>query len=118
MTLSVNSKTFTADSFAANAIGYNGPAHTLSVKDDIRLGRTAPKATTVFSGVGRTSAKLTRTLTLTGALTTTGEAILEISASIPVGAASADVDAICNDMGAYLSSATAKLVVKNLAISY
>ncbi len=118
MSLTVNAKTFTADSFQQNAIVYNGPAHTLSVKDDIRMGRVSPKPSADFSGVGRTAVKLTRTLTLTGAQTPTGEAICEISMSIPVGAASGDVDAICNDMGAYLSSATAKLVAKNLAINY
>jgi len=118
MSLTVNAKTFTGDSYSANAVGYYGPAHTLSVKDDIRLAKVAPKPTSVFSGVGRSSAKLTRTLTLTGALTTTGEAILDISMSVPVGAAGADVDSLLNDMGAFLSSASGKLVAKNLQTAF
>lgn len=118
MSLTINAKTFTADSFGVNAVGYFGPAHTLTLKDDVRLGRVAPKPTTVFSGVGRTSAKLTRTLTLTSALTTTGDAILEISVSMPVGSASADVDAILNDMGSFLSSASFKTHVKGQQISF
>ncbi len=118
MTLSVNSKTFTADTIAANAVGYNGPAHTISVKDDIRLSRVLPKPTVTFSGVGRTSAKLTRTLTLTGALTTTWDGILDVQISIPVGAASADIDAMLNDMGAFLSSASGKTHVKLQQLNY
>lgn len=118
MSLTVNAKAFTADTFLTNAILYYGPAHTLSVKDDIRLAKTAPKPTSTFSGVGRTGAKLTRTLTLTGAATSTGDAILDISVSIPVGAAGADVDSLLNDMGAFLSSASGKLWAKNLQTSF
>jgi len=118
MSLTVNAKTFTGDSYSSNAVSYVGPAHTLSLKDDIRLGRVAPKPTSVFSGVGRTAAKLSRTLTLTGALTPTGDAILEISVSVPVGAASADIDAVLNDMGSFLASATYKTHVKGLQIAF
>jgi len=118
MSLTVNAKTFTADSYGVNAVGYFGPAHTQSVKDDIRLSRVLPKPTSVFSGVGRTAAKLTRSLTLTGALTTVGDAIVEISVSVPVGAASADIDALLNDMGSMLSSATYKTHVKGQQISF
>jgi len=118
MSLTINTKTFTADRYGQDAIGYVGPAHTLSLLDDVQLSRVAPKPTSVFSGVGRTSAKLTRTLTLTDALTPTGNAIVSISVSVPVGAASADVDDLLNDMGSFLSSATAKTHVKGLQISY
>lgn len=118
MSLSVNAKTFTAQSFAANAVIYDGPAHTLSVKDDIRLVKTAPKPTTTFSGTGKFGIKLTRTHTLTGALTPTGDSILDVSGSIPVGTAGADVDALLNDIGALLSSASGKLIAKNQQVSF
>lgn len=118
MTLVVNAKNFTADKIGPDSVGYLGPAHTQSVLDDIQLTRVAPKPTTVFSGVGRTTAKLTRTLTLTGALTPSGNGIVSISVSIPVGAAAADIDSMLNDMGSYLSSASAKTVVKNQQINY
>lgn len=118
MSLTVNAKTFSADSFGVNAVIYNGPAHTLSVLDDIRLGRVAPKPTATFSGVGRTNAKLTRTCTLTGALTNSANAIIEIACSVPVGSASADIDALLNDMGSFLSSATFKTHVKSQQISF
>jgi hypothetical protein len=118
MALTVNAKTFTADSFQKDIVSYFGPAKTVTVKDDIRLARTAPKPSVTFSGVGRTSAKLSRTFTLTGALTPTGEAILEINVSVPAGFASADVDSLLNDMGSFLSSASCKTHVKSQQITY
>lgn len=118
MALTVNAKSYTLDSQnGPNLVGYAGPANTSSVKDKIALGRTLAKPTSVFSGVTRSSGKLTRTLTLTGALTTVGEAILEIKTSIPVGAAAADIDVLLNDMGAYLASAEYKTIVKNAKIN-
>lgn len=118
MSLTINAKTYTADSFSTSQVGYIGASKTVSVKDDVVLKRTAPKGTDVFSGVGRTSAKLTRTLTLTGAKTLTGDGIVEISVSVPVGFASADVDALLNDMGAFLASASFKTHVKSQQISF
>jgi hypothetical protein len=118
MTLTINAKAFTADSFQKDSVGYTGPAHTLSLKDYVRLLRAPAKPTATLSGVSRTDAKLTRTLTLTGALTPTHDAILDINTSIPVGAASADIDAILNDMGAYLASAAYKTFVKSQLINY
>lgn len=118
MALTFNSKTYNPDSYQQNAVGYIGAAKTVSVKDDLSLKRISPKPTTVFSGVGRTDAKLTRTLTLTGSLTPSGEAICDISVSVPVGFASADVDALLNDMGAFLSSAAFKTHVKTQAIVF
>lgn len=118
MSLTFNTKTYTADSYGTNAMGYVGPLKTVSVRDDLSLKRTAPKGTPVFSGVGRSQAKNTRTLALTGALTPTGEAILSIDVSVPVGAASADVDAMLNDLGAFLSSATFKSLVNKQTIAY
>lgn len=118
MALTINAKTYTADSFQQNAVGYIGTSKTVSVKDDVVLRRTAPKATSVFSGVGRTSAKMTRTLTLTGAATTSGDAICEVAVSVPVGFTAADIDAILNDMGAFLASASFKTHVKSQQVNY
>jgi hypothetical protein len=118
MSLSINAKTYTADSFSKDNVGYIGSGKTVSVKDDAKLLRTAPKPTATFSGVGRTTAKLTRTLTLTGALTPTGDAICEINVSAPVGYTAADIDTLLNDMGAFLASASFKTHVKSQQISY
>ncbi len=118
MSLTINAKTYTQDSFQQNIVGYIGSTKTLTVKDDVQLKRTAPKGTSVFSGVGRTQAKLSRTLTLTGALSPAGDAILSIDVSIPVGFAGADVDSLLNDMGAFLSSASFKTHVKTQQIAF
>lgn len=118
MSLTINAKTYTADSFNTSQIGYIGASKTVSVKDDVVLKRTAPKPTSVFSGVGRTSAKLTRTLTLTGALTPTGDGMVEINVSVPVGYTAADVDALLNDMGSFLASASFKSHVKAQQLSF
>lgn len=112
MSLVFNTKTYNADSFKENAVGYIGAAKTVSVKDDLSLARTKPKPTLLFSGLGRTQAKLTRTLSLTGALTPTGDAIADLNIQVPVGYASADVDALLNDFGALVSSADFKAHVK------
>lgn len=118
MSVSVNAKTYSAYAVGPNLVGYSGPAHTSTVKDRLNLGRTEAKPTTTFSGVVRSDSKLTRTLTLTGALTPTADAILEIKTSIPVGAAGADIDAILDDMGAFLASASYKTIVKNSVINF
>lgn len=118
MSLTINAKAYTADSFSQNAITYNGPAKSGSVKDDVVLRKTAPKPSDVFSGVSRTSAKVTRTLMLTGAKTATGDAIAEINVSVPVGYTAADVDTLLNDFGAFLASATFKTHVKVPQINF
>lgn len=118
MSLTVSAKTYTLDSVGPNVVAYAGPAHTSSVDDKVHIGRTHAKPTAVFSGVVRSDGKLTRTLTLTGALTPTAKAILEIKTSIPVGAAGADIDSMLNDMGAFLASATYKDIVKKSAINF
>lgn len=118
MTLSINAKTYTGNNFSANSVGYNGPSKTASVKDDAKLTQSAPKPTDTFSGLGRTQCKLTRTLTLTGAKTATGDAILTIDCAIPVGYTGADVDTLLNDMGAFLASASFKTHVKTPQISF
>lgn len=118
MSLVFNTKTYSANSFGTNSVDYIGAAKTVTVKDDVVLRRNAPKPTSVFSGVGRASAKLTRTLTLTGALTPSGDAIIECSVSVPVGYTAADVDALLNDFGALVSGADMKSLVKSQKINF
>lgn len=117
MALTVNTRTYTADSYAANATVYVGPANTVSVVDQLRLARTSPKPTSEFSGVARTQSKLTKTLTLSGALTPTAPIIIEINASVPVGAAAADVDVAATDVGSFTSSTAFKNLLKTMLIN-
>jgi len=118
MSLTVNTKTFTADvPSSPNSVPYMGPAQTLSVTDRIDLYRTQPKPTTAFSGVGRSRMKQSRTLTLTGALTTTGLATIDVNINIPVGAASADVDVLLADVASFMGLQAAKDLAKNLDLT-
>lgn len=118
MSLTINAKTYNADSFGVNAVGYAGPAHTVTVKDYAQMSRTAPKPVTTSSGVGRTLAKLTRTHTLAGALEPTRNIIGNFDVACPVGIAGADVDTFLNDMGALIASAAFKAHVKAQQISF
>jgi len=118
MSLSINAKTYSSDSYQKDSVGYIGSGKTVSIKDDVKLSRTAPKLTTTFSGLGRTQAKLTRTLTLTGALTPTGDVICQIDVAVPVGYTAADIDTALNDMGAFLASASFKAHVKSQQVSF
>lgn len=118
MSLAFNTKTYNADAFGSNQVGYIGPAKTGSVKDDLILRRTAAKPVTNFSGVNRSNAKLTRTQALTGALTPSHDAIIELVSSLPVGMADAAVDAMCDDVAALIGSANFKAHLKSLKINF
>lgn len=118
MSLTINTKTFTADKIGTDSVTYNGPAHTLSALDDFQLKRVAPKATANFSGVARHTSKLSRTVPLTAALTPTGSLIGDLGLSIPVGTSSADIDTFLNDLGSWVSSASCKASVKALQINF
>lgn len=118
MSIVINTKTYSADTYSPTSIIYVGPSRTVSVRDDLKLARTAPKGTATFSGVGRASAKLTRTLTLTNAKTLTGDAIVDIQVSVPVGFAAADVDTLLTDAGTYASSVGFKDLVKKQVLNF
>lgn len=118
MSLTINAKTYAADSFEKDKITYKGPNSTGSVRDDLKLARTGAKATSSFSGLSRTEAKAVRTLTLTGALTPTGDASWDLSVAVPVGAASADIDSLLTDFGAFASSANFKDHVKKQLLNF
>lgn len=118
MSLTINAKTYTADSYNQNSVGYIGAAKTLSVKDDVNLSRQGVQATANFSGLARTNATLKRTGTLTGALTPTGESSVSVLVQVAVGTSSTDIDALLNDMGAFVASATFKTHVKSRQISF
>lgn len=99
MALTVNADTYNADSFQKDTVIYIGPDKTVTMKDDVKLSRVAPKPTSTFSGVGRTQAKMTRTVALTDALTPTGDLIIEVSVTAPVGCLAATVNTALQDMG-------------------
>lgn len=118
MSLTINSKSYALDSNSAGTADYAGPANTMSLKDILRLARTAPKPTAIFSGVSRTMSRFSKTYTLTGALTPTAVGAVEINSSLPVGAADADIDTLCADLGSYVTSAAFKSLLKKQTILF
>lgn len=118
MSLSINAKTYVANGMTAQAASYIGPSKTQTIKDDAVLRYTPARASASFSGLGRVSAKLSRTFTLTGALTPYGDMIGDLTFATPVGAAGADIDTFLNDLGAYLASASFKDLVKKQQVLY
>jgi len=117
LSLSINTKTYNADSYQKDSVAYVGPSNTLTTKDRVVLARTQPKPSEKFSGVGRAMAKLTRTLSLTGALTPVADAIVDIQCQIPVGFSATDVDALCADMGAWIATTQFKNLLKQQLIN-
>jgi len=119
MALTINAKTFNQDAAkSADIVPYLGPLNTLSVRDVFTLSRSAPKPTSIFSGQARSGVKFQRTLTLTGALTTTGVATIDVAHSIPVGASSADQDTLCADMASWYGGANAKSHMKSQTLLF
>lgn len=102
MTITVNTKAYDQDSTGIDVVGYRGPAHTFSMKDYLQLKRVAPKSSSSFAGVSRVTAKFSRTVVLNSDPTKTAEAIVEVTTSLPVGMAEADIDSIRDDMGDFL----------------
>jgi hypothetical protein len=118
MSITIDSEVYTGNNYTRDSITYVGPNKSATKKDDLRLAAAAAKATASFSGVGRSEATLTRTLALTGAVTPLGDSLIKMSISVPVGAADADVEELCDDAAAFLSSATGKSLAKALKIAY
>jgi len=111
MSITLNTLVYNQDSQpTADKVVYTGPSHTFSVKDQLTLGRTAPKATSIFAGVARSSIKRTKTLTL--ADSSVHEAIVELTVSLPVGAADADIDALVNDIADFAISTEGTNVIR------
>jgi hypothetical protein len=118
MSITVSTKTYTADRTSPDAIVYAGPSHTISNSDIIEMKRVYPKATKDFAGVARPSIKISRTVTLADASKAT--AILSITGSLPVGTADSDLNSLiadCVDVLQLEEAGTTK-ICKNLDITY
>lgn len=118
MSLSINTKTYVADSIEKDAVTYAGPSNTVSVIDTVMLRRARPKPTATNSGVAKSFVKAMQTVPLTGALTPTSVISANVDVAAPVGATDAAIDAFCTDLGAYIASASFKTQVKKQQISF
>lgn len=113
----LNTRTYTVDRTNPDSVKYVGPANTLSVSDTFEQKRVYPKPTATFAGVARPTAKRVKTVVLNGDAASVADAIINISGSMPVGMADADIDALLADGAAYLGSPEAKALFKKLVVN-
>lgn len=114
MSLTLNTKSYNQDRVAPDAVVYNGPAHTFTVKDQVELKRSAPKPTKDFRGISRPTARILRTVTLDDG--TKWDASLTITGSLPVGMSAEDLTSLVADGVDILQAeeaGTTNLLLKN-----
>lgn len=110
----LNTRTYNVDRINPDAVQYAGPANTLTIKDTFEMKRTMPKPSGTSLGVARPMAKRVKTFTVG---TTNVDAIVTLSASLPVGIAAADIDALLADLAAFAASSDAAGLFKTLDIN-
>lgn len=117
MALTINTRSYVQDRIQSDRVDYAGPANTLSVKDQVSLSRVYPKKTGTFAGVAKGRFKFVKTFVINATTGETADTIFEISSSVPVGTASADVDGILADIAAWINTADSKSLYKALDIN-
>nr|URG16030.1 MAG: coat protein [Leviviridae sp.] len=113
MAITINTKSYAANKYQGNSVAYVGPNNSPLSQDKVFMSVNETPERADYSGDVRATVRFVRTLTLTGAKTPTGMAYVDVPVKIPRGAASADIDALLNDAGAFLSSADGKTFVKS-----
>ena len=108
MKITFNSKDYAAASITADAVTYTGPAHSLVGKDTVAMRRVLPKPVKDFAGVMRPNLKFVRTVTINAESGTKGDAIVDVSGSLPVGMTQSDVDALVADIALAMSATFAR----------
>lgn len=116
MSLTINTKAYANDvARAPNIYRYLGPAHTFANKDYVDCYRTSPKPTSTFAGVGKSEIKLTRTVT--DGTDEVGDAIASFNVSFPADAATAQLQAVIDDLAAWLATTAADDLLINHEIN-
>jgi hypothetical protein len=118
MSLTPGALTYTQDSFERDRVGYIGPDSTPTIKDGIALSRTAPKPTSVFSGVSRFNWKFTHTVVLTGALTGYGDVIFEVNVAVPVGTSAVGLAALVDIFQSQMAEADFDTFINSNKIAF
>lgn len=112
MAITINTKTYTPFKYQGASVAYTGPDNSALSQDKAFMSVSETAERSDYSGDVRAVVRFIRTMPLTGAKTPTGTAYLDVPIKIPRGAASADIDELLNDAGAFLSSADGKTFVK------
>lgn len=115
MPLTINTRTYTADTQANNAWIYRDSASTAAHPSGLKLGRTPPKAVAGFAGQSKSECKFTKTMAI-GVAATPLPAIIRAESSIPVGMVDADLDILIADFRSYVASTAFADLVKTAKI--
>lgn len=116
MTITVNTRAYTADRVQPDSVSFTGPANSVSTVDTLVQSRAYPKPQGTFKGVAKPAAKFTKTVSVNAATGETAPLIGACSFSVPVGTPDADVDTLCADLVSYFGLPSTKLLLKKLAI--
>lgn len=118
MSLTISTKTYTADRAYPDSVMYMGPANTLSIRDSIEYKRVNPKPTASDPGKAKPGIRIVRTVTC--ADNVKRDAILYISGSLPVGISDTDIGLLLTDGKDALALEVANTTscFKKLKISY
>jgi hypothetical protein len=100
-----------------DAVAYTGPANTLTTKDTVEFKRVMPKPTSTFKGVARPTFKQVKTVEINATTGETADAIVQLTASLPVGMTDAAIDAFLADLAAFAASTPAADLFKKLDIN-
>lgn len=115
MSITLNTKSYTSFRVQADSNQLAGPANTVSLKDTITLRRQFPKVTKDSDGVSRPGVKFVKTLTLANG--EKKDLIIDVSGSVPSGAAEADVLSGLDDAFDFLGTQDAKDLFTKLDIN-
>lgn len=96
MPLTLNTKVYAPYRQLPDSTIFAGPANTISSTDTVSMRRVFPVPTKTDLGVAHPAIKVVKTLTLADGVTKKNM-IVDIYASVPVGAASADVLLVLDD---------------------
>lgn len=115
MSITLNTVVFSAFRSQPDSQVLASPSNTVSLKDSVELSRVFPKPVKDNLGVGRPRLKRVKTLTLADG--SKKDMIIEVSGSVPVGAAEADVLAVLDDVADGLALQDSKDLFTKLDIN-
>lgn len=115
MSVTLNTKLFSAFRTQADSNQLAGPSNTASAKETLTLRRQFPKPSGTNLGVARPGIKFVKTLTLADG--SKKDMILDLSSSVPVGAVDADVLLVWDDFYDFCGLQNAKDLVTKLQIN-
>lgn len=115
MPLVVNTRSFTVDNIAAQAVTYRDPSATALLPASLKLARTDPKPTTSFPGVSKTEAKISKKAVVASVA---WPALIRMETSIPAGMADVDLDLLIADFRSFTASTAFAALVKQGTIYY